>query len=295
MKTSWYYLFIVPFFVAGCTAVKEKEQVVAEPAGAKTDLRAAGLQDLKGSGSMKDIICQNWDYKEDAAYAGMKNSSDKVEIAFRGYSFFKDGIIIKNPRGDFRTGKWELKENIKPISITISFDDGDTESKKIAFLEPHRMTLVDFIGKEKNMIELSSEAFNHIRLQDDPFYISNMLWRKKPAKPETGEAIKKRLKDCIHFFVLFYDQRISAPSDIVHFTGLPSCFKWYAGGIYLQQKKELPENWSNCFYDQEQAMKAYKLADKLLSHKYTWPKGERNWLKQNVFVLKQMEQRVDSL
>ena len=42
-------------------------------------------------------------------------------------------------------------------------------------------------------------------------------------------------------------------------------------------------------------MEAYRMADVLLAKKYQWPKGEKNWLKQNVYVLRQMEQQLDSL
>ena len=97
------------------------------------------------------------------------------------------------------------------------------------------------------------------------------------------------------FFVLFYDQKIHAGSEAVSFVGLPSCFKWYDGGIFLQKKSELQSKWINTFYNKEQAMKAYELAEKLMNHKYSWSKKEANWLKLNVAVLQQMESRMDAL
>ena len=51
----------------------------------------------------------------------------------------------------------------------------------------------------------------------------------------------------------------------------------------------------NCFYNEVQAREAFDIADELMNFRYTWPEGETNWLKQNVFVLKQMEQNIDSL
>ena len=81
----------------------------------------------------------------------------------------------------------------------------------------------------------------------------------------------------------------------VSFWGLPSCFKWYGGAIFIKKKDELKENWINCFYNEEQAMQAYKLADKLLSQKYNWPKGERNWLKLNLAVVELMYKKLDEV
>ena len=42
-------------------------------------------------------------------------------------------------------------------------------------------------------------------------------------------------------------------------------------------------------------MKAYRLSARLLSEKYEWPKGESNWLKQNLAVLEQMFKKMDEI
>ncbi|HQW83759.1 MAG TPA: hypothetical protein PK987_04830, partial [Ferruginibacter sp.] len=103
------------------------------------------------------------------------------------------------------------------------------------------------------------------------------------------------LKENIHFFLLFYKSALDKDEKTVSFWGLPSCFKWYGGGIFLKKEKELKENWINCFYNKEQAMQAYHLAEKLMEVKYTWPKGEQNWLKLNLAVLEQMYKKLDEI
>ena len=45
----------------------------------------------------------------------------------------------------------------------------------------------------------------------------------------------------------------------------------------------------------EQAMKAYAVAENLMEKKYVWPKGEQNWIKQNLFVLEQMYLKMDEI
>ena len=69
----------------------------------------------------------------------------------------------------------------------------------------------------------------------------------------------------------------------------------HAACKYLKKEKELPGNWIKCFYNKDQAMKAYKLAERLLEEKYEWPKKEKNWLKLNLAVLEQMYARIDRL
>ena len=62
-----------------------------------------------------------------------------------------------------------------------------------------------------------------------------------------------------------------------------------------KKEDELLDNWINCFYNKEQAMQAYALADRLLSEHYDWPKGENNWLKLNLAVVELMYKKLDEV
>lgn len=250
---------------------------------------------MNSSGIMKDIICQTWEFKEDIKDAVDADPSSVIEHVYRGFCLFSDGTLVKDPRGIIQFGNWSMNDKVKPITINFSFTNGEKEIYQLAYLMPYEMKLARIVGEKKVIIDLSSEAIRHINFNDDPFYISNNLWRLKPAKIESDEQLKARLKSCIHFYVLFYNQKILANSEVVSFTGLPSCFKWYGGGIFLQKENQLQNKWVQSFYNKDQAMKAYKLADRLMSYKYVWPKKESNWLKLNLAVLKQMEKKLDSL
>lgn len=286
--------------VSGCSGNKNKEpgnkqQSIKSKDNKPVDFTAVGLEDLNTLGVMKDIVCQTWEFKEDITDAVDMDPSSGLEIIYRGYCLFKDGNLIKDPRGHIQVGKWSMNEQVKPITLKFTLSNGEIELYQLAYLVPSEMKLVRMDDGKKVIIDLSSEAIRHIDMDDDPFAVSNNAWRFKPARSESDEQIKARLKSCIHFFVLFYDQKIDAGSEKLSFTGLPSCFKWYGGGIYLQKENEIQPKWINTFYNKEQAMKAYNLADKLMNHKYSWPVNESNWLKLNVAVLKQMESRIDAL
>ena len=81
---------------------------------------------------------------------------------------------------------------------------------------------------------------------------------------------------------------LAKDEKIVSFWGLPSCFKWYGGAIYLKKEDELKENWINCFYNKEQALTAQAMLESIISKKYQWDKEETNWVKQSSGVVKQM-------
>ncbi|CAN5896479.1 hypothetical protein BH11BAC4_BH11BAC4_09070 [soil metagenome] len=259
------------------------------------DFIASGFEDLGTSPNMKDIICQNWDFFEDARDAKYAEPSTNLEFVYRGYSLFSDGTLIKDPRGNMRFGKWSINDQVKPITLSFLLDKGETETYQLAYLAPYEMKLAKAGVDKKDIIDLRGEALRYKDIKNDPFYSSNNLWRLKPAKPETDDQIKARLKSCIHFFAMFYEHKIKAHAGEVIFIGLPSCFRWYSGAIYLQKKDALDYKWVNSFYDKEQAMKAYKFADKLMDTRFKWPKNEPNWLKMNLAVLRQMEAKLDTV
>lgn len=300
MKFIFNFLFLISILFCGCSgnlnrAPENKNSTIDSKDNKPIDFDQNGLENLSTSDHMKEIICQVWDFKEDAAESVGISQGSGIELVYRGFCLFSDGNMIKDQRGNMQVGRWTIDDKVKPVLINFYLNSGQKETYKLAYLSPGEMKLSQQVGDKQLQIDLISEAVRHKKPADDPFYISNNSWRIKPDKPESDEQIKKRLKGCIHFFVMFYEDRINIHSKSVSFIGLPSCFKWYGGGIFLENEKNLPVKWINTFYNRQQAMKAYRLADKLLSLKYEWPKNEHNWLKQNLVVLKQMESRVDSL
>ncbi len=252
------------------------------------------MKDLHWTRNMQELLSQCWENAEDVAELKLSKNTDKIEFPYRGLCFFKDGSVIKNPRGTLQTGHWKIDSSNKPFRIIMQLSDEGQATMLLAFLSPYELKLTSAENKQL-LTAYTANAAVYKNEKENPFHISNNAWRLKPAKPENKAAIKKRLEDCIHFFTLFYDDNIYRNTETVSFYGLPSCFRWYAGGIYLQKENMLDKNWVNCFYNPSQAMQAYRMAEKLLAQKYEWPKGEQNWMKQNVFVLKQMKKKLGSL
>lgn len=302
LKTYLLSLLLTAILLVGCAEKKRTDPVVGvdvttleKKNGANTKFEENEVEDLSAATDMKSILCQDWEYYEDAKDAHYADPSGNIEVVYRGYSIFSDGTLIKDPRGNIRAGSWEIDDQSKPIQLHFKMDDGSVETNELAYLMPFEMKLAKNAGGKKELVDLRSEGTRYRDSKRDPFYLANNLWRFKPAKPESDLALKARLKACIHFYVLFYDHQIKSDAKEVLFTGLPSCFKWYGGGIYLQKEKELDQKWISSFYNRDDAMKAYALADKLISIKFEWPKKERNWLKLNVAVLRQMETKIDEL
>ena len=284
--------YVYFFLLINISCSDPSPETAVETIKAEKRILPPGYTDLTGSSDLRDILCQCWENIEDWEEARRYGLTSSFESVFRGYCFYPDGTMVKYPRGYMEIGTWELLDKSKPYVISLGSGNDEDEKFKLAKLAP---TELKIIGEGGGVQTYMSRGLRHDNVKSDPLHPLNNKWRMMPSRAENDEEIKDRLKGCIHFFVLYYDQMIETNSEVITFAGFPSCFKWYAGGIYLLKKEELRQKWIDCFYNKADAMKAYMFAEKLMRKKYKWPEKEKNWMKLNVAVLKQMEIQADSI
>jgi hypothetical protein len=185
-----------------------------------------------------------------------------------------------------QAGTWKF-DNDKKI-LTFSYSRGGTDTYKIRALAADELRLTNIGIRSETILVFVSDGKRQKDAANDPFTVNNVKWRMAPAVAESDEAIKQRVKEYLRFFILYYKDAIARRAAIVSFYGFPGCLKWYSGGIYMQDDKDMLENWNACFYNKAQAKKGMEIVSHLLDKKYTWPSGDENWIKKNVFVLEQM-------
>jgi len=281
-------LAIAAALLLGCNAPKEKDNFKSHEGTAAVKYNDALMQEVENFRSIGGLLSQQWENTEDIDYTA-DEESENLDVPYRGFVFFADGTVIKNPRGFYLRGKWTIDSAKKPIFIRIQLENGTKENYKFGKVNANVLWLVSSeSGIERKQVFVGS-GLVYKAAKQDPFHPINNAWRMAPNKKESDAALKKRLQGCVHFFNLYYQYCIDANLEVVSFAGIPSCFRWYAGGIYLKKQDKLPQSWYRCFYNNAQANQAWQMASDLLSVKYNWPKGETNWVKQNAFVLKQMD------
>jgi len=295
MKKTFAAIFMMLFIFSCSNAVEkdkdkkeEKKQVPIEKNEYSNELVY-----LDNEENIFNLLCQGWEMADDVeALEGMDDNST-IEISFRSLYLSPDRTFIKNPRNAMQHGNWDYNDVSKTITLNYA-DDGGKDVYKIASLSYDELIVVNVgIKSTTNLVFIASgKRFKNI--PEEPYHISNNQWRLPPSKKEADTEIHRRLKENLHFFILFYKSAIKKDDKAVSFWGLPSCFTWYGGAIYMKNKELLKDNWLECFYDKEQAMKAYAIAEKLLDKKYEWPKGV-SWLKQNLSVLEQMYKNMDQV
>jgi hypothetical protein len=287
---------IIWAFIFSCNETAKKPGTKAE--GKRSEKANNGtnpeLVYLDTAESIPNILCQDWVLEDDAeGLEGMEENS-KFEIPYRSFYFSGNGTFVKNPRNTFDYGNWTYDDAAKTITA-INTVDKTKDIYKIARIAYDELILVNMGANSGTNLKFIAPGKRYKNIHDEPYLLENNRWRIKPKTKEGDSAIHQRLKENIYFFILFYKSAITKEDKVVSFWGLPSCFKWYGGGIYLKKTAELKENWINCFYNREQAMQAYELADRLLSQKYAWPKGEQNWLKLNLAVVELMYKKIDEI
>ena len=272
-------------------AIDTKEDQVIE--NVKSD-RNADLVYLDTAENINNILCQDWVLADDAEGLEGMDESSKFEIPYRSFYFSTKGTFVKNPRNTFDYGNWIYDDAAKTITLNNSIDKSK-DIYKIAKISADELTLVNVGVNSATNLKFIAPGKRFKNANAEPYFLENNRWRIKPKIKESDSAIHQRLKENLNFFILFYKSALAKDDKTVSFWGLPSCFKWYGGAIFLKKKDELKENWINCFYNEDQAMQAYALADRLLSQKYNWPKGEQNWLKLNLAVVELMYKKLDEV
>ena len=253
------------------------------------DSLSTSLVNLSATNTMAELLCQNWEDKADVE-DGVLNGGGDLEIPFHGYSFFDDGLMVQDPRDKMKTGKWTLDEKTK--NVTIVFDD---KSKQQAHIQDIGVKNLLLKTGEKAAAQYIADGKKSKNLSDDPFYPANNKWRVKPIKSENDAALKQRIIDCVLFYSKFFKSNAEHGYSSISFYGIPSCFKWYSGGISITNKDKLNAKWIDCFYNKEQAIQGQQLLEKAITKKYNWNKGEPKWTKKSADVLLQMADSLRSL
>ncbi len=293
MKRFFISAVISSIFLWGCgeeaSSSKEPAMTVADSMKAANAVYRDLLVDISKVRSIRPLLSQGWEMEDDLDVI-RDNGQAEGNYPFRSFYFSVDSSFVRNPRNFMQYGKWSFDEAKK--TITLQYSNGGKDQYKIAALGAHDLVVINSGEGSVTRLKFVAAGKRYKHKEDDPYYIENNRWRIKPRFAETDEQVKKRLKDFLHFYVLYYRDNLAKEENIISFYGLPTCLKWYAGGIYMVKEEDLAGNWFSCFYSKEQAMKAYRMMEDLISQKYTWDKTSISWVKKNLLVLEQMYARL---
>lgn len=277
-KRYFIFLFFLSLFFSNCSTQQERnnEKII--------DTNKPVIRDPFHK------LCQYWEVTDadNPTYRDIYDHENNVEN-FSGIIFMTDSTFLENPRGTMRYGKFILKGKV----ITAQFDDG---KKAVYTIENVEGDTMQFRRVEKEHTTILYVKGHRVFWQDaslNPYNKINSKWRIKPSKAENPQELNERLKECVQFYEYLFIGNAESENTEINFLGLPTCFKWYQGGIFVQSQKNLDKKWINCFYNEEQALQARQMMeDAVTTKKYNWDTTQTNWLKQTADVLKQIHDKM---
>lgn len=240
---------------------------------------------LRDETSIDKLLCQGWVMDDDVDVPA-NNNEPEGNYPYRCFYFFDDHTYTRNVRNAMEYGTWQYNDQTKIFTVTNSENSRDVY--KLAAIGPDDMIVLNQSSGSSTKLTYLADGVRYKNNSDHPFYGDNNRWRIRPQSSENDEQVRKRLKECIYFHILFYRDNLERKERIISFYGFPTCIKWYGGGIGLIKEDELPDNWYACFYNKAQALQAQKMMGAVISKKYKWSTGKVSWVKKNLEVLEQM-------
>ena len=242
--------------------------------------------------SLTDAVSQLWKFDDadqphwnEVFWDSVADARQNPELAL-----FPDHTFTENARCGIQMGKWEVNKSSRELILAPGHGRQQTY-----ILREIALKRMEIARQEKDgvaVIKVSADGLVHRRPEEDPFHPSNNQWRIKPLAAETPAQIRLRVRECIHFYSLFFLDNRQRRSKEISFTGLPSCFVWYNGGIGVPLRNELDKKWIDCFYSGDQAMTAYDMvATELDRHELNWPEHPTSWVQQTGEVLDQLSHK----
>jgi hypothetical protein len=238
-------------------------------------------------------LCQYWEVTdaENPTFRDVYDQHTEGILNYPGIIFMTDSTFLENPRATMRYGKFVFKGKV----INAQFDDGKKAVYTIRDLQNSNMVVLRVEKDHTTVLTLKGSRVFWPDAATNPFNKINSRWQIKPVAAESHEAVYNRLKECVQFYEYFFRGHEESQSDEIDFLGLPSCFKWYQGGIFVQGAEKLDRKWINCFYSRDQALEARQMMEDVLSKKYDWDTTQKNWIKQTVAVLKQVHDKMQEV
>jgi hypothetical protein len=274
-----FFLFFIGLLPVDCTMPQQhKDEKIGE---AKMPARKDPFHEL----------CQYWEVTDadNPTFRDIYDQQTEGIYNYPGIIFMTDSTFLENPRAAMRYGRFVLKGKV----INAQFDDGKKAVYTILNIQDNIMTLRRVEKDHSTTLHVKGEQTFWPDAALNPFNKINSKWRIKPATTESAEALRERLKECVQFYQYFFQGYAESGKSEIDFLGLPTCFKWYQGGILVQGPKNLDKKWINCFYSEEQALEARQMMeDAVTTKKYDWDTTQTNWLKQTANVLKQIHDKM---
>ena len=224
---------------------------------------------------------------------GMTADFFEDNLTAEGYvlHFFPDETYTELTGYQVKTGTYTTAEG-----GGIRF--GDKVFRGLNFEETGRARLLN--GKlsmdDGNLVLSGKWVKDGARLEDfktDPFYPEHNKWRIKPKRKESPEEIKARLINYLRHYSYILKAASEREGNVVSFTHSMGIVRVYRGGIGRVKKGNIPEEWKQRFFDEEDALAAYALFSENLNRGVYKGATTGDWVKDDYKILRTVIRKIE--
>lgn len=133
----------------------------------------------------------------------------------------------------------------------------DARKERVTFRLPEEVIL------KKERVQFDPRA--------DPFMLQNNLWRIYATHKESCEELKKRVLNHIQHMYLLFEGYTNSGSSEVSWAHSPTPLQLASNGMQLLSFDGVPFEYKDVFYDQEDQIEAYYLAEDCFRLKISLP------------------------
>ncbi len=212
--------------------------------------------------------------------------ADNNEIVKQGMilSFFKDDTYteIRGP-GFYKTGKWRYSSKEKLLYLS---DSATTTAIKVESEIVNKKATISLLSDAiQKRLKFTRDAETLKSFDEDPFYFKNNEWRIKPAQPETYNQIVKRLGNYFRHLLYILKSAKERKQPVVSFEFSQGPVRIYNGGIGIIPYNLVSRNWTNTFYNDDNAQEAYLAFQKYLATNSYRGASIGNWIEDDYNIL----------
>jgi len=217
------------------------------------------------------------------AYTSGTNESHDGNISPASFINLQPDNSYTRDFGRFDYGHWEEKDSV----LLLKTIQGDTMLYPVKYFYKKQLELVTISGKtvsfERQPGKFSNDAEN-------PFSVENNQWRIPPAKKETGQELKNRLRNHCRFYEIYFRWALANGLNTVDVRSTSSLIRIYGNGFAVKEFNDLPPAWHTYFYDEDDCYKANDILKDIFEHKDIAWSQTNNKYKMFISAFQQLQQ-----
>jgi hypothetical protein len=178
--------------------------------------------------------------------------------------FYPDSSYTLIGHNDVKLGKWNFlnEKEVKYGNNVLTIENFDES-------ELNKSLIVSIVNEDNNTKSelVLEETLNGIDdYKQDPFHQNNNKWRLRPNRKETDTELRARLSNYILHNAYILKSAYEKNSISVSFKNSNGPIKIYKGAIGSVTKDKISEKWLACFYDKDDAVKAFNMYNSYLGN-----------------------------